>query len=93
MEAVYFNEEGGGPESGRTSTTTEMMKKYYTKRTRMRLDQEQEKGHGNPAHDKEMRHEAIELMPKPATANGNSLLFPRTNKNDSYPFDYNYVFA
>ncbi|KAI3896183.1 hypothetical protein MKW92_020404 [Papaver armeniacum] len=94
MEAVYFNEEGGGPESGRTATTTEMMKKYYTKRTRMRLDQEQEKGHGNrqdyPAPDKEMRHEASELMPKPATANRNSLLFPCTNKNDSYPFDYNY---
>ncbi|KAI3960167.1 hypothetical protein MKW98_016891 [Papaver atlanticum] len=94
MEAVYFNEEGGGPEPGRTATTTEMMKKYYTKRTRMRLDQEQEKGHGNrqnyPAPDKEMRHEASELMPKPATANRNSLLFPCTNKNDSYPFDYNY---
>ncbi|XP_026398681.1 uncharacterized protein LOC113294500 [Papaver somniferum] len=94
MEAVYFNEEGGGPDSGRTSTTTEMMKKYYTKRTRMRIDQEQEKCHGNsqdyPAPDKEMRHEASELMPKPATANRNSLLFPCTNKNDSYPFDYNY---
>ncbi|RZC62432.1 hypothetical protein C5167_024184 [Papaver somniferum] len=94
MEAVSFNEEGGGPESGRTATTTEMTKKYYTKRTRMRLDQEQEKGHGNrqeyPAPDKEMGHEASELMPKPAAANRNNLLFPCTNKNDSYPFDYNY---
>ncbi|KAI3855510.1 hypothetical protein MKX03_004367 [Papaver bracteatum] len=97
MEAVYFNEEGGGPEpedSIFAQQPFELMKKYYTKRTRMRLDQEQEKGHGNrqdyPAPDKEMRHEASELMPKPATANRNSLLFPCTNKNDSYPFDYNY---
>ncbi|KAI3915713.1 hypothetical protein MKX01_015538 [Papaver californicum] len=95
MEAVFFTEEeDGGPEElGRTTTTTEMMKKYCTKRTRMQIAKEIEDGNRQeyPAPDQEIiRHEASGLVPKAATANRNNLLFPCTNKNDSYTFDQNY---
>ncbi|KAI3973009.1 hypothetical protein MKX01_019667 [Papaver californicum] len=94
MEAVFFTEEeDGGPELCRTTTTTEMTKKYYTKRTGLRIAKEVEDGNRQeyPAPNQEiMRHEASGLVPKAATANRNNLLFPCTNKNDSYPFDYNY---